>query len=91
MNQQTIKIGKKIVSAVWVLCLISIIQPQIVSYSGVFQGIAVFLVVSHLIEIFIYRARFNNALDYVQTFLFGLLHLKALAHQHKQQKQTIQE
>ena len=69
---QRLKIGKVIVS------MVSVIEPSQVPFSYVFQGIGIFLVVSHIIEIAVFKKRMRGPRDYLLTMLFGALQLKTI-------------
>ena len=55
----------------------SVIAPTQVPFSGVFQGIGVFRVLSHIIEIVVFKKRMRGPRDYLLTILFGSLQPKA--------------
>jgi uncharacterized protein YhhL (DUF1145 family) len=44
----------------------------------VFQGVSVFLVVSHIIEIIVFKQRMRGPRDYLLTMLFGSLQLRMI-------------
>jgi len=48
-------IGKATVSIVWLLIVASVIEPSQVPFPYMFQGVGVFLVVSHIIEIIVFK------------------------------------
>ena len=75
---QRLKIGKVIVSIVWLFIVVSVIEPSQVPFSYVFQGIGMFLVVSHIIEIVVFKKRMRGPRDYLLTMLFGALQLKTI-------------
>jgi len=75
---QRLKIGKVIVSIVWLFIVISLIAPSQVLFSSVFQGLGIFLVVSHSIEIVVFKKRMRGPADYLLTMLFGSLQLKTI-------------
>ena len=75
---QRLKIGKVIVSIVWLFIVVSVIEPSQVPFSYVFQGIGIFLVVSHIIEIVVFKKRMRGSRDYLLTMLFGTLQLKTI-------------
>ena len=75
---QRLMIGKVIVSVVWVLIVASVIESSQVPFSYVFQGIGVFLVVSHIIEIIVFKQRMRRPRDYMLTMLFGALQLRTI-------------
>jgi uncharacterized protein YhhL (DUF1145 family) len=77
-----------IISIVWLLCVAAIITPQQTPAASVFQGIAIFLVVAHVIEMLVYRRFLSAPIEYLKVFFFGVLYIKpkakALALQRKQ-------
>lgn len=75
---QRLKIGKVIVSIVWLFIVVSVIEPSQVPFSYMFQGIGIFLVVSHIIEIVVFKKRMRGPRDYLLTMLFGTLQLKTI-------------
>jgi uncharacterized protein YhhL (DUF1145 family) len=75
---QRLKIGKVIVSIVWVFIVVSVIEPSQVPSPRVFQGLGIFLVVSHIIEIVVFKKRMRGPADYLLTMLFGSLQLKTI-------------
>lgn len=75
---QRLKIGKVIVSIVWLFIVASVIAPSQVLFSSVFQWIGIFLVVSHSIEIVVFNKRMRGLGDYWLTMLFGSLQLKTI-------------
>ena len=75
---QRLKIGKIIVSIVWLFIVTSVIAPSQVLFSNVFQGIGIFLVVSHISEIVVFNKRMRGPADYCLTMLFGSLQLKTI-------------
>jgi len=82
MNKKTIIISKSIVSVIWVVVVASVLAPNAVPFSAVFQGIALFLLVANTIEVALYKRLLITPSDYIQTMLFGLLHLKTKSKQH---------
>ena len=75
---QRLMIGKVIVSVVWLLIVASVIESSQVPFPSVFQGIGVFLVVSHIIEIIVFKQRMRGPRDYLLTMLFGALQLRTI-------------
>ena len=75
---QRLMIGKVIVSVVWLLIVASVIESSQVPFPAVFQGIGVFLVVSHIIEIIVFKQRMRGPRDYLLTMLFGALQLRTI-------------
>ena len=73
-----INIGKVIVSTVWLFIVASVIAPSQVPFPSVFQGVGLFLVVSHIIEIVVFKKRMRGPRDYLLTMLFGSLQLKTI-------------
>ena len=78
LSLRSLKIGKVIVSIVWLFIVASVIAPSQVLFPSVFQGIAIFLVVAHSIEIVVFKKRMRGAGDYLLTMLFGSLQLKTI-------------
>jgi putative membrane protein len=75
---QRLKIGKVMVSIVWLFIVVSLIEPSQVPFSQVFLGLGLFLVVSHIIEIVVFNKRMRGPADYLLTMLFGSLQLKTI-------------
>ncbi|MDG1662531.1 MAG: DUF1145 domain-containing protein [Pseudomonadales bacterium] len=75
---QRLKIGKVIVSIVWLFIVASVIVPSQVPFPRVLQGLGIFLVVSHIIEIAVFKKRMRGPGDYLLTMLFGSLQLKTI-------------
>ena len=75
---QRLKIGKVIVSIVWLFIVASLIEPSQVPFPRVFQGLGIFLLVSHIIEIVVFKKRMRGPADYLLTMLFGSLQLKTI-------------
>ena len=75
---QRLLIGKVTVSIVWLLIVASVIEPSQVPFPYVFQGIGVFLVVSHIIEIIVFKQRMRGTRDYLLTMLLGTLQLRTI-------------
>ena len=75
---QRLKIGKVVVSIVWLLIVASLIEPSQVPFPIAFQGLGIFLVVSHSIEIVVFKKRMRGPADYLLTMLFGSLQLKTI-------------
>lgn len=71
-------IGKATVSIVWLLIVASVIEPSQVPFPYMFQGVGVFLVVSHIIEIIVFKQRMRGPGDYLLTMLFGSLKLRTI-------------
>jgi len=71
-------IGKVIVSIVWLLIVASVIESSQVPFPYVFQGIGVFLVGSHIIEIIVFQKRMRGPRDYLLTMFFGALQLRTI-------------
>jgi len=82
LSLRSLKIGKVIVSIVWLFIVASVVTPSQVLFPGVlpsvFQGGAIFLVVSHSIEVVVFKKRMRGLGDYLLTMLFGLLQLKTI-------------
>ena len=68
-----INIGKVFVSIVWLFIVASVIAPSQVPFPSVFQGLGLFLLVAHSIEVVVYKKRMRGPGDYLGTMLFGLL------------------
>ncbi len=90
MSDLTVKMNKPalaIISIVWLLCIAAIVAPQLAPAASVFQGIGLFLVVAHVIEMLIYRRFLSTPMEYLKVFFFGVLYVKpkakALAMQRK--------
>ena len=75
---QRLMIGKVTVSIVWLLIVASVIEPSQVPFPYVFQGIGVFLLVSHIIEIIVFKQRMRGTRDYLLTMLLGTLQLRTI-------------
>ncbi|MBT5105938.1 MAG: DUF1145 domain-containing protein [Porticoccaceae bacterium] len=75
---QRLKIGKVIVSIVWLFIVASVIEPSQVPFPIVFQALGIALVVSHIIEIVVFKKRMRRPADYILTMLFGYLQLKTI-------------
>ena len=75
---QRLKIGKVVVSIVWMFIVASLIEPSQVPFPMVFQGLGIFLVVSHIIEIVVFKKRTRGPADYLLTMLFSSLQLKTI-------------
>jgi putative membrane protein len=75
---QRLKIGKVVVSIVWMFIVASLIEPSQVPFPMVFQGLGIFLVVLHSIEIVVFKKRMRGPADYLLTMLFGSLQLKTI-------------
>ena len=75
---QRLMIGKVTVSIVWLLIVASVIEPSQVPFPYVLQGIGVFLVVSHIIEIIVFKQRMRGTRDYLLTMLLGTLQLRTI-------------
>ena len=75
---QRLMIEKVTVSIVWLLIVASVIEPSQVPFPYVFQGIGVFLVVSHIIEIIVFKQRMRGTRDYLLTMLLGTLQLRTI-------------
>jgi uncharacterized protein YhhL (DUF1145 family) len=75
---QRLKIGKVIVSIVWLFIVASSIEPSQVPFSLVFQGLGLFLVISQMSEIVVFNKRMRGPADYCLTMLFGSLQLKTI-------------
>jgi len=54
---QRLKIGKVIVSIVWLFIVASVIEPSQVPFPIVFQALGIALVVSHIIEIVVFKKK----------------------------------
>ena len=64
---QRLMIEKVTVSIVWLLIVASLIDPSQVPFPQVFQGLGIFLVVSHIIEIVVFKKRMRGPADYCLT------------------------
>ena len=78
INPRIILISKLVVSVVWVLIVVAIVQPAAIPFASILYGVGVFLVVAHTIEIVVYRRLLRGVGDYLGVFLFGLLQLKGI-------------
>ena len=72
------KIGKVILSIVWLLIIGAVIAPSQVPYADKLTMLGIALLVAHSIEIFIFRKLMRNTGDYFATLVFGVLQLKSL-------------
>ena len=82
-SQRQIKNGKIIVTVTWLLALAAFLFPAHIPFSNVFVGIGAFLVVTHLIEIAVFKKRLKVINDYIGVFFYGVLHINQLAINHK--------
>jgi uncharacterized protein YhhL (DUF1145 family) len=73
-----LKIGKGLVSIVWLFIVATLIEPSQVPFPQVCLGLGIFLVVSHIIEIVVFKKRMRGPWDYFLTMLFGSLQLKTI-------------
>jgi uncharacterized protein YhhL (DUF1145 family) len=72
------KIGKVILSIVWLLIIGAVIAPSQVPYADRLTMLGIALLVAHSIEIFIFRKLMRNIGDYFAMLVFGVLQLKSL-------------
>ncbi len=68
-----------IISVIWLLGVAAIVAPQQVPAAFVFQCIAMFLVVAHVIEMLIYSRFLSTPMEYLKVFFFGVLYVKPKA------------
>jgi|GEM_PF-3491611 len=90
MSDLAVKMNKPavaIISMVWLLCIAATLAPELAPAASVFQGIGIFLVVAHVIEMLIYGRFLSTPTEYLKVFFFGVLYVKpkakALAMQRK--------
>ncbi len=74
-SSRSIKVGKCIVSIIWLLIAFAVVSPSQLPFPELFYGVGVFFVVSHGYVIFKYRKIMRGLSDYLGIFLFGLLQL----------------
>ncbi|WP_108787254.1 DUF1145 domain-containing protein [Erythrobacter sp. Alg231-14] len=73
-----LKVGKVIVSIVWVLIAIAVVEPSQIPFAQAFEWLGAFLVISHVVEITVLRERMRGPKDYALTMLYGALQLKTI-------------
>lgn len=78
MNDKVILFGKINVGIVWLLVVLAVLLPDLIPFSQSLMMVGVFLVVAHIVEIIIFRKKLKQASDYVQTFFFGVFHIKSI-------------
>ena len=71
---------KAILIGLWVLAGAAFVAPDQVIYSDVFKIAGVVFVIAHPLEIFLFRKWHRCPKDYVNSFIFGMLHIKLLQH-----------
>ena len=74
-----IKIGKLIAALFWLLALAAVLLPNNIPFSSVFIGIGIFLIVTHLCEIVIYRKKLPSINNIIGVFFFGILYMQQMA------------
>jgi len=72
---RSIKVGKCIVSVIWLLIVVAVVSPSQLPFPELFYGIGVFFVVSHAYVIVKARGVIRGPADCLGIFLFGLLQL----------------
>ncbi|BFM16451.1 hypothetical protein R50073_26340 [Maricurvus nonylphenolicus] len=79
MSPLKIKVGKAVVSVVWVMVIASLLIPDVMPFSEVFIGVGIFITVVHILQVVVYGKRFTAPSDYLYTIIFGMLHLETLS------------
>ncbi len=80
MSAVNVKINKPVaavIAVVWVMCFVAILLPQQALFPEVFQGVAIFLVVAHTLEMVIYRGLLDGPKDYLWVLFCGVLFIKS--------------
>ena len=75
---RSLTICKIIVSIVWLLIVVSVIVPSQLLFPSELQGLGIFLLVAHSIELLVYKKLMRGPGDYLGTMLFGFLQLKSI-------------
>lgn len=75
---RSLTICKIIVSIVWLLIVVSVIVPSQLAFPSELQGLGIFLLVAHSIELLVYKKLMRGPGDYLGTMLFGFLQLKSI-------------
>lgn len=73
-----LKVGKVIVSIVWVLIVIAVVEPSQIPFAQAFKWFGAFLVISYIVEIIVFRERMHRLKDYALIMLYGALQLKTI-------------
>jgi len=68
-----------IIALVWLMCFVAIFLPEQALYPEVFQGVALFLVVAHIIEMLIYRRFLDGPKEYLWVLFCGFMYIKPKA------------
>ncbi|PCI32470.1 MAG: hypothetical protein COB54_06935 [Alphaproteobacteria bacterium] len=71
---------KAFLIGLWVMAGAAFIAPDQVIYADVFKIIGAVFVLFHHVEIFLFRKWHRCPKDYVNSFVFGMLHIKLLQH-----------
>ena len=66
-----------IVGITWILAAVSFIAPTALPGASIFQGIGIFLVVAHAIEVLVYRGLLSNVKEVLLVMFCGILFIKA--------------
>ena len=78
LSPRSIKVGKCVVSVIWLLIVVASVSPSQLSFPDLFYGLAVFFVISHAYLMIKHRKILRGLGDILGVFLFGLLHLWVL-------------
>ena len=79
VNVNVNKPAAAIIAIVWLMCFVAIFLPEQALFPDVFQGVAIFLVVAHIIEMFIYKRLLDGPKDYLWVLFCGVLYIKPKA------------
>ncbi|MEW6998222.1 DUF1145 domain-containing protein [Colwelliaceae bacterium BS250] len=74
---------KLIVAMLWLGCFYNLVMPFEPNLSAILNWVIIVLPIAHIIEIFIFKKRIDNApgdntQHYIQTFIFGAAHILRL-------------
>ena len=78
MNKNLALFLKANLAVVWLAIVLAVIMPELVPFSSMLIKVGLFFVVAHIIEIAVFRHKLESAGDYMQTFFFGIVHVKTI-------------
>ncbi|WP_299074957.1 DUF1145 domain-containing protein [uncultured Paraglaciecola sp.] len=77
MKTNQLRIAKSIVVLVWILVIVAVVAPTQLPFAMFFQGVGIFLVVAHCIELVVFKRFIKQPSDVLHILLFGILHIKS--------------
>ena len=78
MNGRATTILKSTTILLWLAVAVAFGAPDLLPFSDVLQRIGTILIIAHAVEVILFIKLLRGPSDFLQVFLFGVIHIFAL-------------